>query len=208
MRTNAPVPAQITWPVVMDWHASTPRREGMHIISTFIEEARPQGISWLLAYLWAAVRTQWFTAKCVSEHGDYGNLGGHYTTYRASVRDICIEFAKYDDTAMCQDEDALLAELKALVDFALKTNPNAEQPPEPPRTVPVPLPPPPAPKPEEPKPEPEPAKPEEPGKAADWSKVWKMALPVLLVAVGALIKMFAPGWVSVVWNLIAGALGG
>ena len=204
MQTNSPVPAQITWAVITEWHRTTARREGHHIVNTFIEEAKPHGISWLLAYLWAGVRTQWFTAPCVDQHGDYGNLGGHYLTYRASIRDICTEFSKYSDTAMLQEEAVLLDELKALMDFALKVNPAGEKPPEPPRTVPVPLPPP---EPEPSKPE-EPAKPSEPakpGKPFDWKKV---LLPLAIVAIGALVKMFAPGWAGVLWDVIAGALGG
>jgi hypothetical protein len=174
MKTDTPVPSQVNALVIQDWHATTIRPEGVHLITTLIEEAAPHKVSWLLCYLWAAVRTEFFTAQCYRAHLDVANLGGHYYSYRASVRDACEEFAKFEDTSMLQEEDRILAELKSLMTHAMSVNPGGEPLPEPPRTVPVPMPLPPLPTPApapEPQPEPEEPKPSEP--PAQWKSKFK-----------------------------------
>lgn len=158
--------AKVTWVTVMNYFQSTPRHEGTLSITMFIQESEvySKQFTWIALLLWCAVRTKFFTSKAWTDDLDPGALGEKNQTIRQGVQKAAKEFSKFDDSQMLDEEEAMIKEYWALLEFAQKDNPNAEEPitePVKPKPIPIPVPPPVQPEPVEPekpeaKPEPQP----------------------------------------------------
>lgn len=199
MKLTSLTDPHITWATIGDYHTRTVRREGVHLVTTFVQEAQPYAatFSWLSFYLWCFVRSEAFTSRAWRENWDAAGLGGKYQTSREGIREAAIEFSKFDDTAQLQQEEAILAEFEELKKFSRDSNPTAREPITSPPPLPKPAEPPP-PVVVTPLPEPSaPATPAAPSKPLPWRKWAKIAAAVLGVAtIGA--KLFAPGVVVLV----------
>ena len=152
----------INWSVIGRWHEGTPRKEGVHLVNLFVEESYPHrdAYHWIWLYLWCGVRSSWFTSP-EARRGDVANIGGHYQTFRDGVKEAAKEFAKFRDLNELHEEDLILEEYAALVEFAKIDNPTGDSPSLPPsEPLPTPEPPPPT----QPRPPVEPLPPIDPRK--------------------------------------------
>ena len=192
----------ITWATMTKYFAQTPRREGSHIISTFIQESEPfkKEYTWLAFYLWCFVRTEAFTAKCWIDNWDAGKLGGQYQVSREGIRAAAQEFAKFSDTNMLDEEAEILKEFEAIKSFSHGANPENKDPiTEPPK--PIPLPPAPV------DPTPQPSEPETSGKPTWRANLkWIGTIAGVLLAAWFLIGSFVPAGISNLVQLVLTAL--
>jgi hypothetical protein len=141
----------------------------------FEQESKPFAINWVLCYLWAGLRTDWFTARCYYDNNDVSNLGGNYQTIRESVRVTCTEFNKFVSTDMINEQDELEKYYEACKAFAKGENPSGSDPiVTPPKPTPMPKP-------------TEPELPKEPLPIPDktpvkWGKWLSILAPIVLLA--------------------------
>jgi hypothetical protein len=157
----------------------------MVLVETMKQECLAQGINWLLFYCWCYVSTQAFRNPCL-KNWDVANIGGNFRTFREGVKEACGELLKYENTAMLAQQkeiESLYETIDAFCKGVVWTEPKPPQKPD---------------KPEEPQ------QPTEPNKSSPlaWLKV---AVPLLVVA-GFVAKMFLPGSVGVIIDMVLRAL--
>ncbi len=143
--------------------------------SYFIQECKPFGVNWVLAYLWCGIRTQYWSARCWIDNSDAGNMGGNYMSIRESVRVACTEFDKFVSTDMLIEQQQIEKDYSECAAFAKNENPQSQDPViDPPK--PKPLPPLPEPMPPENEPLPKPSTP------VKWGKWISIIAPIVLLA--------------------------
>lgn len=133
----------VNWAVIRAWHVSIPRKEGVHLITSFMADAVPYYAiySWEALYLWCLVRSQGFRSRDWITRWDCARLGKNYLTVRDGVKDAAKEFAKYKTVSdlPIEDREPFIREWDALLGFAKEYNPDARLPstdlPPPPLTV-------------------------------------------------------------------------
>jgi hypothetical protein len=199
MDTRAKVPDYVTVEKVFEWTMKTPFNEGVMSIHNIYEIASKVGLNWLLVYSWCYVRTEGFRHECM-KRWDYGNLGGNYATSRDGVQEAVVEFLKFHDTSLLEQERETLDIYEACRAFCASYEHDKPKPlPEPPKPPPPP-PPPPPPKPE-PEPTPEPTPTPTPGKLGLW---W---IPIIIGAL-SIGSLFVPGWAKIIIDVIIKVLEG
>jgi hypothetical protein len=105
----------------------------------FIQECKSYGVNWVLCFLWAGIRTQFWSAKCWTQNNDCCNLGGNYQSIRESVRDCCKEFDKFIETDMLIEQQQIEKDYAECAAFARGENPSGSDPiVTPPKTIPLP----------------------------------------------------------------------
>lgn len=162
----------------------------------FVQECKPYGVNWVLCFLWAGIRTQFWSARCWIERNDCCNLGGNYQSIRESVRDCAKEFDKFTSTDMLIEQQQIEKDYSECMAFAKNENPQSKDPViDPPKPTPLP----------DPKPEPDtlPKPDPVPGKGFNWKVLVPLAVGLLTLLTGLL----PPPWNFLV-KLIVSALGG
>jgi hypothetical protein len=186
MQIISTVPDYVDTGKLLRWEEQSQPVEGMVLVETMKQECLAKGINWLLFYCWCYVSTQAFRNPCL-KNWDVANIGGNFSTFRAGVKEACGEILRFENTAMLAQQKEIES-LYETIDLFCKgvvwTDPKPPvEPPKPP-TQPG-----------------EPQQPEEPKKSTNILGWLKVAVPVLLV-IGFVAKMFLPGSVGAIIDMV------
>jgi hypothetical protein len=207
MKIATKPPACVTVSRVTDWYIEHYKSAFLPLLSYHQVEADKKGVNWLLLHAWGAIRSEGWRSKAFKQGKDIYGIGGYYATYRDAVAVGAIEFAKFTDTKMLQDEESVLKQYQDIVLYC-EGAPEPTKPPEDPKPIPTPPPAPePEPEPQKPRPEPKPTPaPETPPKSAGWGKIG--AIAGALLSLSTIVFMFVPlpGWVKELITAVLSAL--
>lgn len=204
MRIATKPPDFCTTSRVADWYISQYHNAFLPLITYHQVECDKRGVNWLLLHCWGAIRSEGWRSKAFKQGKDIYGLGGYYASYRDAVAVGAIELAKYPDTSLLQEEEAVLKQYQAVVLYC-ESAPEPTKPPEEPKPIPT-QPPTPKPQPEPSKPQPEPRPENPPKKGSVWGKIG--AIAGALLSVSSIVFMFLPlpGWVKELIKAVLAAL--
>jgi hypothetical protein len=192
MQIISTVPDYVDTAKLLRWEEQSKPIEGMVFAETMKQECVAQGINWLLFYCWCYVSTQAFRNPCL-KNWDIAYIGGNFRTFREGVKEAVSEILKYENTAMFAQQkeiESLYESIDAFCKGVVWTEPKPPVEPTKPPTKPD--------KPEEPQQSDEPKK----SSPLAWLKI---AVPLLVVA-GFVAKMFLPGSVGAIIDMVLKAL--